>query len=485
MKILFVTSEAHPLVKTGGLADVSASLPAALKALGHDVRLVLPAYPQAVARLGPHTVRARLTLPGTPTPVTLLQGTMPDSGVTVWLVDSPVHFNRAGAPYTAPNGADWPDNAERFALLARCVVELAQDRAGLGWCPDVVHCNDWQSGLVPALLAREAPRPATIFTIHNMAYQGLFSWDTFASLSLPHELWHMEAMEFYGNLSFIKGGLSFADRITTVSPTYAREIRTAAFSYGLEGLLNHRAGRLTGILNGADYTVWDPAHDPLIPAPYSRRQPAGKALDKEALQHRFGLQAAADRPLLGLVGRLVEQKGIDLVVAVLPALMREGVQLVVLGSGSHHFEQQLRELAVRYPQQLGIHIGYDEELAHLVEAGADLFLMPSRFEPCGLNQIYSLRYGTLPLVRRTGGLADTVVDTAPTTLNTGKATGFVFDDATAEALLATVHRALGYYRQPAVWQQLIEHAMAQDFSWAASADHYLELYRQALDELDG
>lgn len=477
MKILFVTSEAHPLIKTGGLGDVSGSLPAALAGLQQEIRVVLPAYPQARARLVGCAPRGRITLPDAGSDITLLEGRMPDSGVTVWLIDAPTYFNREGGPYGTPGG-DWPDNAERFALFARAVVELAMDRAGLHWRPEVVHCNDWQSGLVPALLEREEERPATLFTIHNLAYQGLFPWEVFNRLALPRELWHMEAMEFHGQFSFIKGGLAFADRLTTVSPTYAREIRTAAFGYGLEGLLNHRAGVLSGILNGADYAIWDPVNDALIPSPFTAEDPSRKALNKAALQQRFGLTVSADTPLLGLVGRLVEQKGIDLVAAIIPALVKEGVQLAILGSGAHHFEQQLRALAAQFPRQVGLHIGYDEALAHLVEAGADIFLMPSRFEPCGLNQIYSLRYGTLPIVRRTGGLADTVVDTTPTTLSGGKATGFVFDAASSEALGAAIRRALDYYRQPQQWHRLITNAMAQDFSWHASARRYLALYRE-------
>ena len=481
MKILFVTSEAHPLIKTGGLGDVSGSLPAALQELQQDVRLVLPAYPQAVARLSGATSGSRFTLTGTGNEITLLEGKMPGSNVPVWLIDAPAYFNRNGGPYGTPGG-DWPDNAERFALFARAVVEIAMDRAGLRWQPDVVHCNDWQAGLVPALLDDEHQRPATLFTIHNLAYQGLFPWETFARLGLPHELWHMEAMEFHGQFSFIKGGLAFADHLTTVSPTYAREIRTAAFGYGLEGLLNHRANRLTGILNGIDYTIWDPASDPLIPAQFTAHDLAGKAHNKEVLQKRFGLAINSTAPLLGVVGRMVEQKGIDLVADTIPSLLNDGAQLTILGSGAYHYEHQLRELAARYPRQIGLHIGYDEPLAHLIEAGSDIFLMPSRFEPCGLNQIYSLRYGTLPVVRRTGGLADTVVDTGPTTFNAGKATGFIFDAPSSKALYSAVQRALGYYRQPTQWQRLIGTAMAQDFSWHASAQRYLALYQQVTEE---
>lgn len=477
-KILFVSSEAHPLMKTGGLGDVSGSLPAALKRLRHTVRLVLPAYQQITARAGKLKAIATLQIAGVTEPVRILEGMMPDSRVKLWLVDAPRCFERPGNPYLDADGRDWPDNAERFAAFCRVAVELAMDRAGLNWRPDVVHCNDWQTGLVPALLAREQGRPGTVFTVHNLAYQGLFPWDHFAALGLPADLWHMERMEFHNHFSFIKGGLVFADQITTVSPTYAREITGPDLGYGLDGLLRHRADRLSGILNGADYDVWNPQHDPLIPHTYSASDLHGKRLNKAALQERFNLPPA-DRPLIGLVGRMVEQKGIDLLLAALPALMKEKVQLAVVGTGDKHFEAELCAQAKRYPDSIGYHIGYDEERAHLVEAGADMFLMPSRFEPCGLNQIYSLRYGTPPIVRRTGGLADTVVDATAETLSAGKATGFVFDEPTPEAMLGAVRRALALYRQPKHWQQLVTAAMAQDFSWDASARQYLQIYAKA------
>ena len=476
-KILFVSSEAHPLMKTGGLGDVSGSLPAALKRLRHTVRLVLPAYQQLKARAGKLKTIATLKLTGTE-PVRILEGVMPDSRVKLWLVDAPGYFDRPGNPYLDADGRDWPDNAERFAAFCRVTVELAMDRAGLNWRPDVVHCNDWQTGLVPALLARERGRPATVFTVHNLAYQGLFPWHQFAALGLPADLWHMDRMEFYDRFSFIKGGLVFADQITTVSPTYAREITGPDLGCGLDGLLRHRADRLSGILNGADYDVWNPQHDPLIAHNYSASDLRGKRLNKAALQQRFNLPPA-DRPLIGLVGRMVEQKGIDLLLAAIPALMKEKMQIAVVGTGDKGFEAELCAQAKRYPDSIGYHIGYDEERAHLVEAGADMFLMPSRFEPCGLNQIYSLRYGTPPIVRRTGGLADTVVDATSETLATGKATGFVFDEPTPEAMLGAVRRALALYRQPKLWQQLVTAAMAQDFSWDASARQYLEIYAKA------
>lgn len=484
-KILFVSSEAHPLIKTGGLGDVSASLPAALKRLRHTVRLVLPAYPQAVARAGKLKTIATLRVPDAHAPVNVHEGYMPDTRVKVWLVNIPGYFDRPGNPYLGADGRDWPDNAARFAAFCRAVVELAMDRAGLDWRPDVVHCNDWQTGLVPALLAREYKRPASVFTIHNLAYQGLFPWDSFAALGLPADLWHMHAMEFYNHFSFIKGGLVFADWLTTVSPTYAREICQPELGYGLDGLLRHRSERLTGILNGADYDIWNPAEDKLIPQRYSATTLHHKSANKAALQELFNLPVDSQKPLVGFVGRMVEQKGIDLVLRVLPMLVERGVQVAVLGAGEQAFENELRALANRFPQAIGYYIGYDETRAHLVEAGADMFLMPSRFEPCGLNQIYSLRYGTPPIVRRTGGLADTVVDATPEALNDGSATGFLFDEVSPEAVLNALERALALYHQPKVWKRLMITGMAQDFSWEASARRYLEIYARARSQARG
>lgn len=479
-RILFASSEAHPLIKTGGLADVSGSLPPVLRALGDDVRLVLPAYRTVLQRLPVLPIVAELVLPGSAAPVRILEGTLPQTEVPVWLVDAPAFFDRDGGPYLGPNGYDWPDNAARFALFCRAVVELAQDRAELGWRPDVVHCNDWQTGLIPALLAQEPSRPGTVFTIHNMAYQGLFPRQTFDSLGLPEALWHWQAMEFHSQFNFLKGGLAFADWITTVSPTYAQEIRNADFAYGLEGVLNHRADRLRGILNGIDYSAWDPAHDPLIPHHYSAAKLAGKKQNKAALQRQFALPVEPGVPLLGLVGRMVEQKGIDLVLAVLPELLQQPLQVAVVGTGAAHFEQAFRDLADRYPDQVGAFIGYDERYAHLVEAGADIFLMPSRFEPCGLNQIYSLRYGTVPVVRRTGGLADTVVHADAATLADGTATGFVFEAADNSALLTAISQALALYRQPETWRQVMQAGMRRDFSWEQSARQYQDLYRHPI-----
>lgn len=476
MNVLFASSEAHPLIKTGGLADVSGALPKALRDLKQDVRLILPAYQELLARIPAPREVARLTLPGGADPVRILETVLPDSRVPVYLVEAARCFDRPGNPYTGPDGRDWPDNAQRFARFCRAIVEIAQDRAGLGWHADLVHCNDWQTGLAPALLSLEDPRPATVFTVHNLAYQGLFDRAAFQELDLPYAWWSMHALEFHDRFSFIKGGLVFADWLTTVSPTYAREIRTAEYGCGLEGLLSHRADRLSGILNGADYTQWDPAGDALLDAHFNRHALQGKATNKQALQRQFGLPAEPRLPLFAHIGRLVAQKGIDLLLDMLPELMQRPLQLVILGSGQADLETALRRAQSQFPDRLGLRIGYDEALAHRIEAGADAFLMPSRFEPCGLNQIYSLRYGTLPIVRRTGGLADTVTDVRAATLDNGSATGFVFEEARPQALLATIDRALGLYRDKAAWTSVVKNAMAQDFSWTRSAQQYLALY---------
>jgi starch synthase len=478
MKILFASSEAHPLIKTGGLADVAGSLPRAVLNQRQDIRLVIPAYRVVLQQADNLQLAAHLELAGVSDPVRILSGRLPGSNVRLYLVDSPHHFDRAGNPYTRDDGTEWPDNAERFTVFCRAIHTIATNASGFDWQPDIVHCNDWQTGLVPAMLKESMAAPASIFTIHNLAYQGLFDYKTFKGLELPTHWWSMEAMEFHDRFSFIKGGLIFADWLTTVSPTYAREIRTPEFGYGLEGLLKHRKDTLTGILNGVDYAVWNPGKDLNIPVQYNRRSLFHKTENKRALQEEVGLPVDVTVPLFAIISRLVEQKGIDLVLQILPKLMQRGAQLVVLGSGDSILEAGLRSAARQNPQQIGLHIGYNEALAHRIEAGADIFLMPSRFEPCGLNQIYSQRYGTVPIVRSTGGLADTVVDTTTESLAGKTATGFSFREAAPGALWSAVQRALACHAQPEQWQQLMMTGMQQDFSWKQSAMHYIELYEQ-------
>ncbi|WP_019589211.1 MULTISPECIES: glycogen synthase GlgA [unclassified Thioalkalivibrio] len=479
MRILFATSEVYGLVKTGGLADVSASLPVALRRRRQDARLILPAYPEAVQRL-----RRPVTHPGPEdAPWQLIEGHLPGTRMPVYLVDWPEYFQRAGNPYTASNDQDWPDNAQRFAGFARAVARVAADDAGLNWTPEIVHGNDWQCGLLPIYL-REAcgtrDAPASVFTIHNLAYQGLFPAETATALGLPAELWHPDGVEFHQQLSFMKAGLMFSDAITTVSPTYAREIQQPEHGMGLDGVLRARANVFHGILNGVDYRAWDPAHDPHIAAAYGPDDLSGKATCKAALQRRLGLAEDPDIPLLGHVGRMVEQKGMDLLLAVAAPLAEAGrIQLALVGSGQTDLEHAAGALSRAHPGRVGVHIGYDEPLAHQIEAGADLFAMPSRFEPCGLNQLYSLRYGTPPVVHATGGLADTVVDATPEALEDDRATGFTFTPDSIPALGDALERALALYhaRADGRWEQLMRTGMQQNFDWQVAAGAYLELYR--------
>lgn len=483
MKILFVASEAYPLVKTGGLGDVLYGLPHALHARGADIRLVLPGYRALLRQLDQVRILGWLDVRGAEGIISarILETRHPDYAFPLWVVDCPALFDRAGNPYVNESGRDWPDNAERFAVFARVVALLAQDGLDLGWQPEVVHANDWQSGLVVAFLADQPMRPKTVFTIHNLAYGGHFSHSDFVRLQLPSHWWSPEGVEFHGGFSMLKAGIVYADIVTTVSPTYAAEICTPAFGCGLDGLLLSVQSKLHGILNGIDTTVWNPATDVHLPARYSvgRIQP-GKRRNKQALLERFlphADDAAMQASLLGMVGRLVEQKGIDWVLAAIPVLLAEtDVRMVLLGSGQAVYEQKLLRLAKQHPDRLFVEIGYDEPLAHLIEAGADMFLMPSRFEPCGLNQMYSLRYGTPPVVFRTGGLADTVVDANAATLEDARATGFVFDTPDVAAFLDALRRALALYRQPKQWRRLQQTGMRQSFDWSESAGHYLALY---------
>lgn len=488
-KILFVASEVFPLVKTGGLGDVLYSLPHALHARGTEIRLVLPAYRDLLRQFDQLRILGWIEAAGAERTVStrILEARHPDFAFPLWLVDCPPLFDREGNPYVDSAGVDWPDNAERFTVFARVAAQLAQDVLALGWKPAVVHAHDWQAGLVAAFLAEQPVRPHTVFTIHNLAYGGHFAQREFARLQLPAHWWSPEGVEFHGGFSMLKAGVVYADAVTTVSPTYAAEICTPEFGFGFDGLLRSRQYKLHGILNGIDTRVWNPATDTHLPAHYSagRIQP-GKRRNKQALIGRLlrhADAAAIEAPLLGLVGRLVEQKGIDWVLVAIPLLLAEtDARFVLLGSGQSEFEQQLMHLAEQHPERVFVRIGYDEPLAHQIEAGADLFLMPSRFEPCGLNQMYSLRYGTPPVVFKTGGLADTVVDTNDATLADGSATGFVFEVPAATAFVAAIRRALALYRQPARWRSLQQNGMRQSFDWSRSAGHYLALYSSQSSE---
>jgi starch synthase len=480
LRVLFVAPEIAPWVKAGGLGDVAQALPAALTRAGVDVRVLVPAYRALKSAFPQARPAAAFPRPG---------GRLAGAGVLqasgpqcpIYLVDCDAYFDRPGGPYQSPANEDWADNHLRFGLLSR-IASLAGMQGLEGWRPDLVHCNDWQSGLAPAYLAHESrAHAASVMTVHNLAYQGLFAAGLLEALGLPAALNTAEGIALWDRISFLKAGLRYADRLTTVSPTYAREIQTAALGFGLEALLRERSDALSGILNGVDVETWNPADDALLAERYDAAHLERKAANRDALQRALGL-AQRPGPLLGMVARLVEQKGADLVIEIAPALLRAGAQLVVLGQGESRFEDAFRGLAAQNPGALAVRIGFDEGLAHRIEAGADLFLMPSRFEPCGLNQLYSMRYGTPPVVRRTGGLADSVRD--PEEVPLGEATGFVFDAPDAAALLAAVRRALDAFRDPATWRALQANGMRSDFSWAASARAYLEVYQAAIAARD-
>lgn len=476
LRILFVTSEALPWIKTGGLGDVGGSLPRALAALGHDVKLLIPAYADVLSKhpeLKPLSgFRSPLEHAG------LLAGPRTPEGVEQWLLTLPGFSDRPGLPYQDEQGHAWPDNWWRFGALSRVAAALAGGRAGLDWQADVLHCNDWQTGLAPVYCQRERVPAATIFTIHNLHYRGLFPGEHFRELALPAHLWNPEALEFHNQLAFIKGGLAFADELTTVSPTYAQEICTPDRGEGLDGLLRARRAHLTGILNGIDTQRWDPARDRELPAHFDRHDLSGKARCKASLQREMLLEPDPEAPVLAVVSRLVAQKGMDLIIANAQALLDRGCQLVVLGTGEPEIEAELQRVATSHPGRVGLCLDFKEGLAHRIEAGADIFLMPSRFEPCGLNQLYSQRYGTPPVVHQCGGLADSVVDADNQAGEPG--TGFVFQSPTPDALRATLERALAWFRDPPAWKQLQLAGMARDFSWSRSARAYLDIYDRAL-----
>lgn len=477
MNVLLATSEAHPLAKTGGLADVSGALPAALREIGVDARVLMPGYPSALEKAENLSRVFRIKLPEHGE-TALLQGTFPGSGVPVYLIEHAGYYQREGL-YQDKSGLDWADNAMRFGLLSQFAAWLAGPKSPLDFKADVLHCNDWQTGLAPAYLNFEAAgsRP-TVFTIHNLAYQGIFPPEVLNRLGLPPESFSIDGMEYYGKISYLKAGLFYASHITTVSPNYAKEIQTGAFGMGMQGLLSARSKDLTGILNGIDMHEWNPASDPSLYAPYSADNLAGKVTNKLSLQGELGLQTDARAPLLGMISRLTEQKGSDVVIEAVPELLKLGAQIAVLGGGDARLEAAWRKLAAAHPRKLAVKIGYSEGLSHRIEAGADIFLMPSRFEPCGLNQLYSQRYGTPPVVHQVGGLADTVTNASLANLANGTATGFVIDALSKDTLVEAVRRATILYRHKLAWQKLMRNGMTRDFDWKQSAHQYLEVYRQ-------
>ncbi len=481
-RILFVASEVQPLMKTGGLADAVAGLATALHRRGHDVRILMPGYADTLAR-----TRECQAVPGYRPPeglehTRLLASRLPGSALPVWLLDAPGFSNRPGDPYNDRQGRARPDNHARFGALCHTAAAIGAGTAVPDWRADIVHCHDWHTGLVPVYAMLQRLPASIVFTIHNLGYDGRYPERVLEPLRLPAWLWHPEALEYYGSLSFIKGGLNFADRLTTVSPTYAREILTPDHGEGLEGILGERANRLCGILNGLDRETWDPQSDPHLAYHYSRSAPGNKRHLRTALRKEFSLGNHRDIPLVAVVGRLAHQKGIDLLLRALPDLMKMPVRLLILGSGEPEFERQLTSAARRWAGRMQVHIGYEEALAHRLLAGSDMLLMPSRFEPCGLVQLQALRYGTIPVVRHTGGLADTVVDATQESLRSGSATGITFPGTSAESLLEAMQRALELFGHKTLWHALVRNAMAQDFSWDSSARAYETLYQETLLE---
>ena len=488
LRVLFAASEGLPYSKTGGLADVIGALPQALAARGVEVAVVLPLHRGAdTKKFKELTASLPITLGPQQHFPRILEAPRRASGMlrggsVRWLfVDYPPFFDRDSL-YVGEDGKDHPDNPERFGLFSRAVLEIARSI----FPADVIHGHDWQTGLVPLLLhTAYADVPAlrttrTLLTIHNLGYQGLFPPDALLRAGLSRDEFRMESLEFFGRVNFLKGGLVYADSISTVSPTYAREIQTAECGFGLEGVIAARAGTVHGILNGVDYQEWDPAHDALIAARYSAKfggkNLAGKVACKRALLSEYGFpETDVHAPLIGIVSRLTRQKGADLIAAGAAQLMKENLRLVVLGSGEPEYEALFSQLARQYPDRVGVRIGFDNALAHQVEAGADIFLMPSHYEPCGLNQMYSLRYGTVPVVRATGGLADTV---EPFDAVAGTGTGFLFSEYTGAAMLEAIHRAMAAFHDKDAWRQLMLRGMAKDFSWARAAEAYEALYRE-------
>jgi starch synthase len=486
LRVLHAAAECFPAVKTGGLADVVAALPAAQRADGLDARLLLPALPALRAALAGATEVARVGAAFGAARVALLRGTLPGADVPAYLIDAPWFYERPGNPYLGPDGRDWQDNPRRFALLGWIAAQLAEGALDPGWSPRIVHAHDWHAALAPAYLAAHGAagtplaRARSVLTVHNLAFQGRYPIERFAELDLPAWMSGPAGVEFHGELRFLKGGLMFADRITTVSPTYAREILTPAGGHELDDVLRHRADRLSGIVNGIDDAVWNPATDPGIAERYDATRLDGKAACKRALQAELGLAQHAEAPLLAVVSRLSPQKGLDLLLSALPQWLGAGGQVALLGSGEPALEHAWAAAARAAPDAVAVRLGYDEALAHRIVAGADLIAVPSRFEPCGLTQLYGLRYGTLPLVHRTGGLADTVVDADEAALRGDRATGFAFTGASADALAQAMRHALDGWRHPAAWKRVMRRAMAQDTSWRAPAARYAALYREAL-----
>ena len=489
LNILFVTSEVDPFAKTGGLADVSSALPKAIKDLGHEIRIMMPRYRFISERkFKLHDIIRLRDIPipvGTETHVGHVKSSFVNTfkeKVQVYFLDNDAYFGRDGVYQAPTTKKDYKDNDERFIFFCRGVLETLRR---LGWQPDVIHCNDWQTGLIPAYIKTVFANDTffkslrTVFTIHNMAYQGAFLADSFSKSGLPKESFRPDGVEAYGKLNFLKAGLFYADTITTVSEKYAQEISSSSdYGAGLNGLLAARRKDLHGILNGIDYQVWNPLFDDHVYRKYDAKSIEAKADNRKALARRFGFELSDKRAIIGAITRLVDQKGFDLVLEAMEDILKLDTQFVMLGSGDSGLEKKFEALHRRHPKQMGVFFGFDEELAHMIEAGSDMFLMPSKYEPCGLNQMYSMRYGTVPIVRATGGLDDTVQDYG----GHGKGTGFKFEKFDSMELLKAVHRAIKVFHQPEEWKRIMRNGMALDFSWENSARRYVSLYKDVLKQ---
>ncbi|MCX7877097.1 MAG: glycogen synthase GlgA [Ignavibacteria bacterium] len=486
LNILFCTSEVTPYSKTGGLADVSNSLPQELAAAGHAVRIITPKYgPMDERRLRVYEIK-RLVNIEVPVADRITTCNIkssfivsPKGKVQVFLIENNEYF-RENSPYVdEKTGKDYENNDERFIFFNRAIVQVL---GLLGWKPDIIHCNDWQTGLIPAYIKTiYAKDPLlqnvkSVFTIHNIAFQGLFPYESFLKSGLPHNIWNEEGVEYYNQFSFLKTAIVYSDAITTVSENYAREIATThEYGMGFEGLLKTRKKDLFGILNGVDYSVWNPEKDNLIPFRYNAMELPLKRENKKVLCKKFGIEYNSETPLIGIISRLTDQKGFDLIKKIMPDLMKENVNFILLGTGDKNYQKFFEGIKKKFPKKVGLHFGFSEELAHLIEAGSDIFLMPSKYEPCGLNQMYSLKYGTIPVVRKTGGLADTITE-----YKNGKGNGFTFDKYDASELMKAVKKALKLYKNREEWIKLIRNAMSYDYSWQVSARKYIDLYKTLL-----
>ena len=472
IEVLSVASEVYPLIKTGGLADVAGALPAALARHGVTMRTLVPGYPTVMEKLdGGRVVMELDDLFGVEAKLIAARV----EGLDVIVIDAPVLYDRPGNPYLSPDGWDWPDNWRRFAALGWVAAELGMGMVE-GYQPHVIHCHDWQAGLAPAYI-KFGPhdRVKTVMTIHNIAFKGSFGADIFGQLRLPPHAFDVGGVEYYGGVSYLKGGMECADYVTTVSPNYADEIRTPAFGMGLEGLLNGRSDTVVGILNGIDTEAWDPATDPALMQTYTANTLQGRIINKRALAEKFGLDGT-DGPLFCVVSRLTDQKGMDVLLQVVDGLVGLGGRLAVLGSGEAYLEDGFRHMWARHPGKVGLVTGYNESLSHLLQGGSDAILIPSRFEPCGLTQLYGLRYGCVPVVSRIGGLADTVIDANPAAIAAEVATGVVFDPDSAHALYEAIRRTVRLYRDDKIWKKIQRRGMKSDVSWQTSAARYANLY---------